>query len=121
MRALHIDAAARTVTEVETPEPRAVDHARLRELQRLVGGLIAYAWTFPNGDTLFVDDEGLLKQPEHFFRVCGCPQEFFAGNGVVVGKATRAGYDTAAVSTTDELRALLRFASVASRENPDVR
>ncbi len=52
---------------------------------KLIGcDCITIGYTFPNGDTLFVDDVGLLKDPKHFFRVRGIDYEY-AGNGVIIG------------------------------------
>ena len=80
MKALHINVRDRTVTEVP--------FAGLEDLQRLVGGFIELAHLWPNGDTLFVDEEGRL---EHKFSGVGfalrlAPVRSHAGNGVVVGR-----------------------------------
>ena len=56
----------------------------ISELREIVGGPICYATSYSNGDTLYVDDEGLLKNPEYFFTVKGCTQPL-AGNGILVG------------------------------------
>ncbi len=77
-RALFIDAAKQTVTEIEMPRHRA-----LEKLQELANGFIECATEFPNGDVLYVNEEGLLHNPEHFFDI-GAHQPF-AGNGVIVG------------------------------------
>lgn len=122
MRVIHINAETRTITEVElTPEQRRDPRGHLRALQALVGGLISTAYRFENGDELFVDDEGLLKDPRHFFRVVGCAQPFFAGNGVVVGGATKAGYDTAAKSTVASLSRCVGFATVTTAAEENVK
>lgn len=72
-----IDAAARTVTEIE------IDG--LKGLQAAVGGYICQAFSWPTGETLYVDDEGLFKPQQHFFRFEGRDDQPLAGNGVVVG------------------------------------
>jgi hypothetical protein len=38
----------------------------------------------PNRDVIFVDDEGLLKEPRYFFTIKGYPQPL-AGKGLVLG------------------------------------
>lgn len=81
MRAIFIDSTARTIEEIELPEGEA-EH--LAELQKRVGGYIELATQFPNGDTLFVDEEGLFKENQQFFVIIGGHQPF-AGNGVIVG------------------------------------
>lgn len=53
-----------------------------RALQKVVDGLLATAKYLPSNDVIFVDDEGLLKEPTNFFEIDGIP---FAGIGVVVG------------------------------------
>lgn len=78
MKAWHIDSSAREV--------RAVEYADTADLRKLVGGYIEAAYQWSNGDVLYVDEEGLLKRPEHFFRITLRSDQPFAGNGVVVGK-----------------------------------
>jgi Domain of unknown function (DUF3846) len=75
-KCLQIDATKRTIVQV--------DYGDYRDLQVLIGGLISVAWRFESGDVLFVDDEGLLKPCEHFFRIPGQPQPL-AGNAVLTG------------------------------------
>jgi hypothetical protein len=70
--------------EVSAQDIRAADYDDYKDLQDMVGGLLTTAKTWPSGDLLFVDDEGLLKRQAHFFRIAGRDQPF-AGNGVVVG------------------------------------
>lgn len=108
MKAILIDAAKREIREVEynhTDTP----------IRSLIGGWIETAWSWPNGDVLYVDEEGLLKPQEHFFllslRSDGQP---LAGNGVLVGREveddTTDGYHTEPPTiTVDELRKLVRF------------
>jgi hypothetical protein len=78
-KAYLIDAAAQTVSEVTI--------TGLSDLQKLVGGYIEAAYVWDSGDTLFVDEEGLLKEGQSFFAVPGVrPEQAFAGNGVLVGR-----------------------------------
>lgn len=116
MRAIYVDAEKREVREVELEHGHRRDvagrGAHLRDLQRLVGGFITIALVLGNGDTLYVDDEGLLKSPENFFYIAATGQPF-AGNGVLVGPATRGGYDSAALSTLDAVRAAVTFIDLA--------
>ena len=55
-----------------------------KDIQRYIGGHYCIAHVFDNGDTLMVDDEGLLKPHDKFVHVVGAHQPF-AGNGVIVG------------------------------------
>lgn len=49
--------------------------------------LFTVATTFSNGDDIYVDDEGLLKEDQRFFAVRNNypAQPFYAGRGLVVG------------------------------------
>jgi hypothetical protein len=112
-KALHINAAERTISEVE--------FEGIRDLQKLVGGFLEVARTWPyGGDTLFVDEEGLLKKPPlHWFGFAG---RVYVGNGVVVGREIEGeeypqGYINAdPVLTISELQTLVTFS--ISERNP---
>lgn len=79
MKALLIDSAAREV--------RTVQYSNTKDLEKLIqADMFTIAWTWPNGDVLFVDDEGLSKPQRHFFRLAlRSDDQPLAGNGVVVG------------------------------------
>lgn len=77
MKAIHIDVTSREI--------RVVDYSGIDDLHRLIGGYIAIAATFDNGDVIYVDDEGMFKAQTGFFTVRGAEQPF-AGNGVLVGR-----------------------------------
>lgn len=82
-RALFIDATARTISVVEIAHGSAI----LVDLRKLLGGYIAGAFHWPDGETLYVDDEGLLKPPTVGFRFAlRADDQPLAGNGVVVGR-----------------------------------
>ena len=78
MRAIVIDAEARTVSETD------IDGS-LRSLQGIVGGLIdpVYPGLEGTGHHCYVNDEGLLNNPQHFFMLKDGHQPL-AGNGVVL-------------------------------------
>ena len=81
MKALLIDVTKREVREAQFDG--------LRDLQTLVGGYIEVAYAWENGDTLFVDEEGLLKRGVTeiaAFRIPQRPEQALAGNGVLVGR-----------------------------------
>ena len=105
IKVLVINPRIRTITEAELPNvyPAAKD---------LIGGWLTIATAFPNGDTLYVDDEGLLKDGQSFFRVAGMDQPI-AGTGVLTGREDddgEDGTDTADVRTTvEELAALVSW------------
>jgi hypothetical protein len=100
MRAIQIDSVNRVIKEIQVNG--------LEDLQKAVGGLICWAHELSNGDTLFVDDEGLLKEPENFFFIQGARQPF-AGNGVIVGAADIEGDSTAALSSIEGIREIVAF------------
>ena len=85
MRAILIDPVAKTVTDVETSgKLESIDG--LPGIYELLKVEIIPAVTLPvesHVETLFLDDEGLLK-PNHFFRMYGYVQPF-AGRGLVLG------------------------------------
>lgn len=108
MKALLIDSIEGDVREVE--------YDGLKDMQRLVGGYISVAFEFPNGDTLFTDDEGLLKDPHSFFFLQPRGDTPLAGNGLLVGQE-RMDKDGEYLGTDDvrttvnELERMIRFAS----------
>jgi hypothetical protein len=81
MKGYLIDSKTRTVTECE------YEYGGDRSISNLIkGNGICIGWQWTTGDVLFVDDEGLLKPQEFFFRIVkradGQP---YAGNGMVCG------------------------------------
>lgn len=78
MKAIKLTADSRTVTEVDIPNT-------IEALWEHVGGYIELALRFPNGDVLYVDEEGLIKGGPKTFQVWEDEQRIFAGNGVIVG------------------------------------
>jgi hypothetical protein len=78
MRAIVINAQERTVSEVEIK-------GSLKSLQSVVGGLIAPVYEgLGSKHHAYVNDEGLLNNPQHFFMLKGGYQPL-AGNGVILG------------------------------------
>ena len=57
----------------------------LEDYQRAVGGNIEAATIFKNGDTVYVDEEGLFKGYSRWFAIRGVTHQCFAGNGIVGG------------------------------------
>lgn len=83
MKAILIDAKARTVTEVEYS-------GNYRDIYTLLSGDepgkvdLFSVIQLGDGDAVYLDDEGLLKPQEHFFRWKGFDQPL-AGNGLILG------------------------------------
>lgn len=57
---------------------------------------------------IFVDDEGLLKEPEYFFEIDGVDQPL-AGKGLLFGRADDEGNSTSSTMTIDDLEKVVRF------------
>lgn len=97
----------------EKQEITVVDYAGLTDLQRMVGGYIEVGMSWPNGDVLFVDEEGLLKPKAHWFMIEGNRQPL-GGNGIVVGredydKATDKETQLDVATTVEQLTPQVRF------------
>jgi len=80
MRAIIINAKDRTITETE------IDGS-LKSLQQIVGGLIQPVYDgLDDNHHCYVNEEGLLDGPQHFFLFKDGHQPL-AGNGVIVASA----------------------------------
>ena len=78
MRAIQIDAGARTVAAAEYS-------GDFNEIYDLIDARAAFeAVGIANGDGVFVDGEGLTNA-EHFFILPAFCDQPFAGNGVIIG------------------------------------
>lgn len=99
-RVLIIDAEKREIREGEV--------STLEDMQKLVGGYICRGLTLENGDEIFVNDDGLLLSPEHFFYYEGAHMPF-ALNGYVTGEATASGRTTHAKMDLEALKAKITF------------
>jgi hypothetical protein len=112
VRALFIDASRPFVVPVDIPPvgdgSTAAIQQQLTMLQTLVGGSLEFAYRFPNGDVLLVDESGKLKEPRFFFWIEGAPEPY-AERGVIVGREDHEGDITPALATVDEVEAKLRF------------
>ena len=103
MRLIKIDAKKQEVYEVEC-------EGSLGDLQRGADcDCITSAGCLPNGDTLYVDDEGLLKNPERFFFNSDFYPEPLAGSGIVAG-SDKEGNTVGAKSTLEIIRSKTVFA-----------
>lgn len=78
VKAIFIDAFEKTVTEIEMVPELSEYYSRLK------CDCITIGYSFPNSDILFVDDNGLLTNPKHFFRIHGIDYDY-AGNGIIIG------------------------------------
>jgi hypothetical protein len=102
MKALLIDATAQNIREVE--------YQSLTDMQRLIGGFIEVAYTWDDGDTLYVDEEGMLKGADRGFLITVRPDQPLMGNGLLVGEETGEGLETnPPTMTVEELRQRVAF------------
>lgn len=101
MKAIFIDAEKRELREMSITD--------FRDIRAAVadGGSFTFAMELENGDTIYVDDEGLVKNYEHFFEVTGGHQPF-AGNGLVVGN-DEMGESRDVASSIETLRGMVTF------------
>lgn len=112
MRAIVIDAEKRDIYEHEISSN---DEHGLAEMQALVGGNIEPAFPIEDAseettDELYVNEEGLFGNPEHFFFVEGAHQPF-AGNGVILGLDVEAGRSIPARISLEDIRKKVSFMS----------
>jgi len=97
MKAIKIDAENRKVEEIEING--------LSDMQKAVGGFIQVGHWFDNSnDVIFVDEEGLLKDPENFFTIRGKDSQILAGNGLVLGTNILTGAEMDAVTSIDYIK-----------------
>lgn len=107
MRTIIINAADRIVIEAETD-------GKLASLQKIVDGPIevVYAGLEEGEHHCYVDEEGMFKQPRHFFMFAGGHQPL-AGNGVILG-TTKDGNEAACRLSLDWIREHVSFMDLAA-------
>jgi hypothetical protein len=78
MKALLIDVKSQSIRQIEIGE-------HFTEISKAIGCEVFSApHIMQDNDTLYCDDEGLLKDPQHFFLLDSYPQPI-AGNGLILG------------------------------------
>lgn len=115
MQAFLIDPANKAITTVELPDTGDKLPAIYKHLQCETFD----AMYLPNGDSLYIDDEGLLKPQMHFFAVRGAPQPY-AGRGLVVGINAQ-GRSVSPSITLQQLTANVKFVELMTRHVAIVR
>ena len=74
-----------------------VEYFTVEDMRRFIGGYICIAYVdHSTGDTLYVDDEGLLKEQNNYFMFSKRMDQPLAGNGLYVGAEieTESGFTT---------------------------
>lgn len=94
-------------------EVKFVEYDNYKEMYDLLNcQCFTVATEFENRDAIYVDDEGLLCNPQHFFEYKGAHQPF-AGNGLIVGTDDD-GESVDAKTDIEEVRKNVRFLSIGT-------
>ncbi len=73
--------------DVTAQEVRPVAFESMEDMRALIGGHLELGYAFPRTlDMLYVDEEGLLKEPPGYFHIVGREDQLLAGNGLIVGR-----------------------------------
>lgn len=109
VKAILIDPFTMTVTEVEhdADNYQGIYDLISHETMRVDTFTCAYSKLLKPGDAIFVDDNGLLKPCERFFKYAGYEQPL-AGKGLVLGSDNE-GDTVAAKSSVDIVRVSTMF------------
>ena len=108
MNAILIDPYAETITPVEYS-------GNYQDIYKLCDyELFTVVSVEPNGDGIYVDDEGLLKLTDEtkFFTYAGYPQPL-AGKGLILGLNPRTGNSIGAKTPLETVKAKVKFYSLA--------
>lgn len=96
-----IDSAQRTISELDYEYTGRNGIAKIAGYGR---SGFCMGWRWPEGDVLYVDDEGLLKPQEYFFKVNARPDgQPYGGNGFVTGADSIEDTDPPSLSIGDVL------------------
>ena len=83
MRAILIDPEKRSVTEIDMPEG---NRSSVDEMNKLIGSdVFCCGHRFSNEDTIYCDDEGLLKEEQPAMFRIGLRGGIIPGKGLVMG------------------------------------
>lgn len=111
MKCYHIDAENKMISEKS--------FSNTNEIRNFIGGYLTIAYAYPNGDVLYVDDEGILKGYTYGFFLWQRDDQGLFGNGVLVGpeyaeddySQTHSNRDP--VTTLEQLKRYVTFAEIA--------
>jgi hypothetical protein len=108
MKAILIDPHNRSVSEVEVNKKTF-----LKDLYEHIGcDLVERAISDDRKHEIWLDEEGLFRQPLAFFKYSGYPQEAYAGKGVILGCNRTLSDSKDCTLTLDEVRAKVEFVSI---------
>lgn len=103
MRAIKLDATNETIDYIEL-------NGTLADLQKHVGGYIEIGIQFPNGDLLYVDEEGLMKAPTTY-QLWKKEKRVFAGSGLIVN-VDENGDDAPPLTSIEDIKKSMSFNNV---------
>jgi hypothetical protein len=95
-----VDAAARTIRPVTLPFATGKLSGQMREL---IGCQYFSCVRLPDDNSAWVDDEGMLNDPQHFVMIAGGYPDPLAGNVLFLGPADRAGNTVSCTATLEFL------------------
>ena len=101
MRGILIDPTARSVTEVDYS-------GDYKQIYKLCNFDLFECAQIDEEHTLFIDEEGLLKNNSDFFRIVGDPPRSFAGKGQVLG-LNYEGESVGSQLTVDDIKERVKF------------
>lgn len=107
IKGILIDSEKRTITQVE------LEADNIDQMHKLIKCECFTCVDF-DGDgeeTVYVDDNGLLCNPKHFFRIPGYP-EWIAGNGLILG-TNRNGESISTKLTVERVEQFVHFGAIA--------
>lgn len=108
MRGILINPWTREVTEVEVAE----DYRDIyRHLSNPLGAKVdcfCIGMNWPNGDVLYVDDEGLFKSGNRVFDIGRIDEQPLSGNGLILG-SDNAGNSVSAKSLLTEIQTEVKW------------
>lgn len=103
MKAILIDPFEETVKEIEY-------NGDFKHIYELIGADCFDAVRISREDSIFVDDNGLMNNPTHFFMHEGYPNPL-AGKGLILG-CDENGDSISPVTTVEEVRSKVKFANI---------
>lgn len=113
MKAYRIDANQNRIDTVELSDD-------FRDISKQIGcEIFCVARTLPNGDTVYVDDEGYLnKNVKRGFIIGG---QFFAGNGLMLGCDNDTGESQSVKTSLSIVEGLTQFMPVGAEISDKMR
>lgn len=99
MRGILIDPVAKSLAEVNVGRGNSAIYALLCDPDHGMTVDTFDVVELPTGDAIYIDDEGLLKDPEYFFAVNG--SQPIAGRGLVLGTTSKGESADATITLAD--------------------